>query len=484
MRKSAFILLAFFPIIASCGGDASTLQEEGTVPAVKSTSLANGAADVAVDLGIVDINYDVPVVLKDASAITLTGTAVSAEVSNMRLRVTFGNLDYGTSYTLSVPSSAIIGKTGSKASEGIVLTFTTSEKPASGDTTYTPGEPGDYSKTLVTSDPIGNASLLYDYLLSIYGKNILSATMAKVAWNTDEADWVYEWTNKHPAIATFDYIHLQSSPANWIDYSDITPVLDWWKAKGLVSAGWHWTVPTYEGSSDYSYDPAKTAFKPSNVVIEGTWENRIAKADLAKIAQYLLLLQEHDIPVIWRPLHEAAGNTYTQWHSGAWFWWGRDGADAYKALWKYMFNYFKDAGVRNLIWVWVTQTSGTGDADYAFYPGDDYVDIVGRDIYGNRDNNYVVSAADIGSQFSTITHMTTHKMVALSEMGSVADVNAQWEAGAKWLYFMPWYDYDNDYTENYNHLYASIGWWRLSFLCPSLLTREDLPSGLFPDWGE
>ena len=41
-------------------------------------------------------------------------------------------------------------------------------------------------------------------------------------------------------------------------------------------------------------------------------ENAIIKADLDKVANYLLLLQQANIPVIWRPLHEAAGT---------WFWW-------------------------------------------------------------------------------------------------------------------------------------------------------------------
>ena len=40
--------------------------------------------------------------------------------------------------------------------------------------------------------------------------------------------------------------HLSSSPANWIDYSDITPVTDWYNEGGIVSAMWHWNVPDKE----------------------------------------------------------------------------------------------------------------------------------------------------------------------------------------------------------------------------------------------
>lgn len=63
---------------------------------------------------------------------------------------------------------------------------------------------------------------------------------------------------------------------------------------------------------------------------------------------------------------------------------------ALKRLWIQMFDYFKAQGLDNLIWVWITET---GDADW--YPGDEYVDIVGRDLYGN-------DAADCASQYQTV----------------------------------------------------------------------------------
>nr|CAJ19134.1 putative beta-1,4-endogluconase [unidentified microorganism] len=62
-------------------------------------------------------------------------------------------------------------------------------------------------------------------------------------------------------------------------------------------------------------------------------------------------------------------------------------------------------------------------------------------------------------------------MVALSECGNVADMGAQWEAGAKWLYFMPWYDYNHDQSEDYAHTHANIAWWKKTFACEAVLTR-------------
>jgi hypothetical protein len=44
---------------------------------------------------------------------------------------------------------------------------------------------------------------------------------------------------------------------------------------------------------------------------------------------------------------------------------------------------------------------------------------------------------------------------------------------------MPWYDYDNDGTENYAHQHATISWWKATYGCDAVVKREDLPSDLF-----
>ena len=130
----------------------------------------------------------------------------------------------------------------------------------------------------------------------------------------------------------FDYIHLQSSAeGSWIDYGDITPVSQWWNNGGLVAAMWHWNVPTSNGSGNLTTYKDQTSFDIDNAFTEGTWEYQTVNADLEKIAGYLKLLKDANIPVIWRPLHEAAGG---------WFWWGKN-ADSFKRLWIQMFDYFK-----------------------------------------------------------------------------------------------------------------------------------------------
>lgn len=148
-------------------------------------------------------------------------------------------------------------------------------------------------------------------------------------------------------------MNLPASPADWIDYNKTSVVEDWWNAGGLVAACWHWNVPVTENSSEYKCMVSETDFDIVKALEEGTRENEIIKADLEELASYLLLLKQKNIPVIWRPLHEAAGK---------WFWWGKD-AVSYKRLWKLVYETFKQKGLNNLIWVW---TSETNDKDW--YP--------------------------------------------------------------------------------------------------------------------
>lgn len=478
-RILGFILL--FICLACSKPDDGTPNIEKVVPEVTACSLEDGAENVSIKAGDIELTFNVSVRVKDASAITMAGAVLKVIGMNTKVKISYETLEYGKSYTLNVPSESLASQVDNTPIKAFSLTFTTMADPDGGDgpsddnPPFVPGEPGEYAVELVTENPIANAKRLYDYMLSIYGNKTLSSAIAKVDWNTSEADWIRKWTGKSPAIHTFDYIHLESSPCDWIDYSKTDVAENWFKAGGIIGACWHWNVPAYDGASRDSYTCTadRTDFKVSNIFKEGTWEYRTAQADLEEMAGYLKLLQDKGIPVIWRPLHEAAGNTYTQYASGAWFWWGKEGAEQYKKLWRYMFDYFKEKGLRNLIWVWTTQTTSQNDSDYAFYPGDDYVDIVGKDMYN------IAQSSEMVSCFNTVASMVPHKMVALSEHGNVPNMSSQWNAGAKWLFFMPWYDYDNDGTSGYQHDHATISWWNSSLSSSAVITRDELPDNLY-----
>lgn len=316
------------------------------------------------------------------------------------------------------------------------------------------------------------ATNLLNYLERISGKQMLSGTMANVAWNDNEALWVYSHTRKYPAINCVDYLHLYASrPGSWIDYGQTQGLEDWWAQNGIVAAMWHWSVPANNGK-DYTFTPGEgpeqTSFDVTKINDPASPEYAQMMADIDKVADYLLLLKRKNIPVIWRPLHEAGGQ---------WFWWGRD-REAFKKLWRTMYERFEQKGLDNLIWVWTLAVPWNRElADGAdWYPGDAYVDVVGYDMYGVKDG------ARCAAAYSFLKQTWPDKLVALSECGAVAPMSEQWDAGARWVWFMPWYEYErtNDVHapafKEEAHGHADADWWRAAVSDERVITRDEVPS--------
>ena len=462
MKKFVYIILALALTAAACD---DKKQEQHEAPVLLSTYPADGAVDVLTDQ-LIQLRFDEVITPAPQHDITVNNEAVEVRVSNLSLTTLELDLvlEAGRTYTVQVPAGAVVNSFGVALENAFSFSFTTKAEQVVA-----------LDEQPVVKNPSPEVIKVYNYLKEQYGKKSLSGTMSNVSWNINEAEWVHLHTGKWPAMTTVDYGHLNHSPANWIDYNHTQFLEDWWLANGLVGASWHWVVPKTESVvSDpfaYTYKPEETTFKVANALTEGSWEHEVLQADLAEMADYLLLLKEKNIPVLWRPLHEAAGNIYEYNNGTAWFWWGAGGADNYKALWIHMFEYFESRGLNNLLWVWTTQTK-----DAAFYPGDAYVDIVGRDIYNNG------SGSDIAAQFASIQAEYPNKMVTLSEFGSSASFSKQWEAGAYWSYFMPWYDYDrtlNPGSEAFSgssHKHADVAWWQDAAAHADVLWREDLPS--------
>ncbi len=322
---------------------------------------------------------------------------------------------------------------------------------------------------------------LYHFLRNNYGENIISGMMGFISWNHREADSVGFKYGKTPLVNGFDYL-LMCYPGT--DYNDITPVQEWAKQGGIVSLMWHWNVPKKAlPSTDNIADQLRSAseingldfyfkedangpghpmeFDISQMLTPGTWENAVYEHDMAQIIAYLKLVRDANIPVLWRPFHEA---------SGAWFWWGVKGPEPLKAAWIDMFNRFKKAGLNNLIWVWTCEEKGWEQ----WYPGDEYVDIVGYDIY-------CYDAPKCAEYFNKMAALFPHKIITLSECGygdwmarRIDKISDQWNAGARWSWFMPWYDYRPEGKSiNQTTAHADTAWWNDAISTPNVLWMGD-----------
>ncbi|GIP16949.1 hypothetical protein J40TS1_25910 [Paenibacillus montaniterrae] len=309
----------------------------------------------------------------------------------------------------------------------------------------------------VLSDPLATpeTQLLMNYLTDVYGNHIISGQQEIYGGGNDgnfelEFDWIYNLTGKYPAIRGFDFMNY--NPLYGWEDGTTDRMIDWVNNRGgIATACWHINVPrdfnSYELGEfvdwkEATYKPTETNFNTANAVIPGTKEYQYVMMTIEDLAEQLLILQENNVPVIFRPYHEAEGNGGLN-GEGAWFWWASAGADVYKQLWDLLYTELTETyGVHNLIWTYNSYVYSTSPA---WYPGDDQVDIVGYDKYNTIYNRYdglsgVPNEDAITSIFYQLVDLTDGtKMVAMTENDTVPSLQNLIEEKAGWLYFCPWY---------------------------------------------
>ncbi|MCI1779121.1 MAG: glycoside hydrolase family 26 protein [Bacteroidales bacterium] len=458
-------------LLQGCGGGGNDEPPVTITPTVERCSITDGS-EQAVKLGSVSVEYSVPVSIKNMSGITLEGETVSAIAQNKVLTVSFGDLDYETDYILKIESGAVVNKNDGTPAGAFSLNFRTEkyvypnpELPATINWNIDPSP--------VNPSAGIQAVKLYSYLKNNFGRRILSGTMANFSVETNEADWVYEKTGKYPAITCFDFIN-STRDYFWAPSYDelITNAEQWWNNGGIVACMWHWRDPS--GVTDQFYcqsdNDEYTTFDAAKIFDTSSDEYKAIISDIDTIAGYLKQLQEKGIPVLWRPMHEAEGSY--RW--GAWFWWGNGTGDRaadcvqlWKVLYDRLVNYHK---LNNLIWVW---TVSLDNSDYLWYddikkwyPGDDYVDFLGIDIYD--DNVKHGSHIDFFKKVASLGNYK--KMVTLAETGYIPDPDEMLSNGDKWSYFMTW---NGDYTESDS--YNGADYWKKIFDDGFVVTRDLLP---------
>lgn len=275
--------------------------------------------------------------------------------------------------------------------------------------------------SLSTPSPHLETRRLWSYLLDSFTKKIHSGAMSLNA--KEEAEWLFSQTGKYPALIGLDFMN-HTRNYSWFDKSVlVTEARNWYNQNGLVTICWHWRDPLRSTEEFYT---SNTTFDVSKIDITTSPEYQAMVADIDIVAGYLKQLDNEKIPVLFRPLHEA---------SGGWFWWGAKGPGPCKTLWRLMYdrlvNYHK---LKNLIWVWTTDAAAD---NLDWYPGDEYVDILGADIYASN--------GDFSSQILTYNAIRDKfqgkKLITLSENGPVPDPDILVADRAYWSWFMPWWGY-------------------------------------------
>jgi len=288
------------------------------------------------------------------------------------------------------------------------------------------------SDVLIDPDAIPETKALFSYLCEGYGKQVIAGQVADNGLQGDEFKSIYEVTGKYPAMLGLDMMSYSLARQEMGGNPKVVETaLDFAENGGIVTFCWHWNAPNKylkSGNDEENGNPrwwggfyTRNSTFDIEAVMNGDDPEgkKLLDADIAEIAKQMNRLEEAGVPVLWRPLHEA---------SGGWFWWGAKGAEPYKALYKYLHDQLTNTyGCHNLIWVWNGQNPD-------WYPGDEYVDIIGEDLYLDK-HVYSASAAKF---YEILEYSGGKKMIALTENGVVFDIDNVIAAGTKWAWFNTW----------------------------------------------
>lgn len=289
-----------------------------------------------------------------------------------------------------------------------------------------PSEIYNVSANLTIPSPSAKADSVYDLLSYLYGKVVLSGQYG----GATEFNRIKDISGKTPVIRGFDMMDYSPSRVErGASSTETDKAIEWSRERGMVTFCWHWNAPKdlidqpgnewWRGfyTTATTFDVTKAMSDPNSE------EYALIIRDIDAIAVQLKRLSEANVPILWRPLHEAEGE---------WFWWGAKGAEPCKWLWRTLFDRLVNHhALNNLIWVWTS--TGTAEAP-SWYPGDEYVDIIGADIYlpaGTYSSNFI--------PFDNIARLYQGgKIITLSENGPIPDPEKLFTQAAAWGWFCTW----------------------------------------------
>ncbi|MCX6972178.1 MAG: glycosyl hydrolase [Verrucomicrobia bacterium] len=202
------------------------------------------------------------------------------------------------------------------------------------------------------------------------------------------------------------------------------------RAGTIITLMWHGPTPDCgdcAGDHDLWHQGKYPEEKWQEVITPGTEFFRQWEAQVDRVAAYLKLLADADVPVLWRPYHEM---------NGGWFWWGHRTTPGfgYARLWRNLFNRLTVThGLNNLLWVWNPNaprvTAGDEAGPYAdYYPGGDVVDVLATDIYHNDYRD---------SHATDLLALAEGRLIALGEVGHLPSPDYL-ARHPDWSWVMPW----------------------------------------------
>lgn len=261
------------------------------------------------------------------------------------------------------------------------------------------GHQNDVSRSVGTKDALGDVHDVTGSVSGIFGIDSL-ALFGSEAGGTDA---------KSALENSINYSKKAADNGAIVTLSAHMPNFTSAKIKDNGDGTYDFFDCNFNESKDLSGDSLKK-------ILPGGEKNKVFTAYLDTIATYANKLQELNIPVIFRPLHE---------NTGGWFWWGTGNtAESYKSLYAYTREYLESKGVHNMLYVYSPNGPMETEEEYmSRYPGDAYVDILAFDYY-NDFNTYPAEAdtsffAHLDQTCQVVSSIAKKhdKLAAISETG-------------------------------------------------------------------
>ena len=300
-----------------------------------------------------------------------------------------------------------------------------------------------------------SAKAVYQYFLSIYGKSTVSGVIEPIFNSFDYSSLVQSTTKLHPAIIEYCITDIHTT-----NYDDISNITSHQAEGGMVAINWQWATPSHENDSpeDYSID---SNFNLKNALRDDKWEFQFVENDFNIIAKTLQQLKDNDIVVLFNPMRMAQNH-----------WWGKLGAIYFRELWRLMYDRLAiKHQLNNIIWVWSTESTNlTKDELKKWYPGDEYVDVIGTNSYADNTNSQIDRFLLLNETFEG------HKMIAITECGNIPDIPKCHNMGDTWLYFNSMYATNSDGTLSLDKTFQlnTTSRWNALLNHQKVITRDEI----------
>jgi len=284
---------------------------------------------------------------------------------------------------------------------------------------------------LIDSKATYETKALFKNLSSLSANHILfghqHATQYGHGWSGDEnRSDVKSVTGSHPAVIGVDFSGLSGRPDSMIEKEKSSLrkyITETYNRGGVTTVAWHFNNPVSKTNFYWNDSTAVAAVK--NLIPKGS-HNEKYKSILKSIADLVKSIKGNDgklVPIIFRPYHEFDGD---------WFWWGKSHCteDEFITLWKFTVSYLRDSlQVHNFIYAFSPDNRFNSEEEFLErYPGNDWVDMVGMDNYGDfgRDGKYDLEAGYKKLKIISDYAKRSGKLAAFTETGLESIPDTTW----------------------------------------------------------